>query len=68
MEFSLRPLGFIRFLQNNNRQAVNKMKWIENQKVQSKTVGIVLESLSVIVTLCVCVCVALRAVKYAINV
>ena len=28
MEFSLRPLGFMEFLQNNNDQAVNKMKWI----------------------------------------
>ena len=27
MEFSLRPLGFMEFLQNNNHQAVNKMKF-----------------------------------------
>ena len=26
MEFSLRPLGFMEFLQNNNHLAVNKMK------------------------------------------
>ena len=26
MEFSLRPLGFMEFLQNNNHQAVSKMK------------------------------------------
>ena len=26
MEFSLRPLGFMEFLQNNSHQAVNKMK------------------------------------------
>ena len=38
MEFCLRPLGFIKFLQNNNHLAVNKMKGIENRKIQSKTV------------------------------
>ena len=26
MEFSQRPLGFMKFLQNNNHQAVNKTK------------------------------------------
>ena len=26
MEFSLQPLGFMEFLQNNNHQTVNKMK------------------------------------------
>ena len=40
MEFSQRPLGFMQFLQNNNHQAVNEMKWIENWKIQSKTAGI----------------------------
>ena len=39
MEFCLRPLGFMKFFQNNNRQADNKMQRIE--KIQSKTVGIV---------------------------
>ena len=34
MEFRLQPLGFMEFLQNNNHQAVKKMKWIE--KIQSK--------------------------------
>ena len=28
MEFSLRPQSFVEFLQNNNHQAVNKMKII----------------------------------------
>ena len=50
------------FLQNNNHRAVNKMKWIENRKIQSKTVGILKESLRVIVSahvwMCVCVCVS----------
>ena len=32
MEFRLQLLGFMKFLQNNNNQAVKKMKWIENQK------------------------------------
>ena len=32
VEFRLRPLGFMEVLQNNNHQAVNKMKWIENRK------------------------------------
>ena len=32
MKFRLRPLGFMCFLQNNNHQAVKKMKWIENRK------------------------------------
>ena len=27
MEFGLRPLGFMEFLQNNNHEAVNKMKF-----------------------------------------
>ena len=40
MEFSLQTLGFMEFLQHNNHQAVNKMKKIENRKIQSKTVGI----------------------------
>ena len=30
MENCLRPLGFIKFLQNNNHLADNKMKLIEN--------------------------------------
>ena len=61
MEFSLRPLGFMEFLQNNNHQTVNKMKWIENRK---KNPGILSESLRVIVSVCVnecmCVCMSLR--------
>ena len=32
MEFRLRPLGFMEFLQNNNHHTVKKMKGIENQK------------------------------------
>ena len=32
MEFRLQPLGFMDFFQNNNHQAVKKMKWIENRK------------------------------------
>ena len=32
MEFRLQPLGFMGFLQNNNHQAINKIKWIENKK------------------------------------
>ena len=33
MEFCLRFLGFIKFLQNNNHQAVNKMKCVEKRKI-----------------------------------
>ena len=33
MKFCLWPLGFIKFLQNNNYQAVNKMK---KKKFQTK--------------------------------
>ena len=40
MEFSLQPLGFMKFLQNNNHLADNRMKWIENWKILSKTFGI----------------------------
>ena len=36
MEFSLRLLGFMEFLQNNNHLAVNKMKCIENRKYSQK--------------------------------
>ena len=64
MEFSLRPLGFMEFLQNNNHQAVNKMNWIENRKLQSKTVGILLETLRVIVGVCVFVCVCVYIYIY----
>ena len=28
MEFGQRPVGFMKFLKNNNEHAVNKMKWI----------------------------------------
>ena len=38
MEFSLRPLGFMEFLQNNNHQAVKKMKK-ENCKKLHETQG-----------------------------
>ena len=62
MEFSLQPLGFMEFLQNNNHQAINKMKWIANRKIQSKTVGILKETLRVILGVCDfrCVCVCAR--------
>ena len=40
MEFRLRPLGFMEFLQSNNHQAVKKMKWIEAKKYSQKIVGI----------------------------
>ena len=52
MEFSLRPLSFKEFLQNNNHQAVYTMKWTE-KKIQPKTVGILKESVRVIVCVCV---------------
>ena len=44
------------FLQNNNDLADNKMKWIENRKIHSKTVWIVLESLRVLEYVCVYAC------------
>ena len=51
-------LGFPEvFLQNNNHPADNKMKRIENRKIQLKTVRIVLESFRVLVSVCPCVCV-----------
>ena len=41
MEFRLRTLGFMEFfLQNNNHQAVKKMKWIENRKNTLKLIQI----------------------------
>ena len=66
MEFRLQPLGFVEFfLQNNNHQAVKKMKWIENRKnTIKKTVGILFDSLCVVVSVWVCVglvCVCVRA-------
>ena len=39
MEFGLRSLGFMEFLQNNNHQAVNKMKGIEIEKYSQKPLG-----------------------------
>ena len=67
MEFSLRPLGFMQFLQNNNHQAVNEMKWIENWKIQSKTAGILKESLRVIVSVWVCLCVLVVVAYYCVR-
>ena len=32
MEFSLQPLDFMEFLQNNSHRAVNKMKWSKIEK------------------------------------
>ena len=49
MEFRLRPLGFIVFLQNNNEM---NRKW---KKYSQKTVGTLSESLRVIVSVWVCV-------------
>ena len=36
IEFGLWPLGFMELLQNNNHPAVNKIKCIENRKIQTK--------------------------------
>ena len=56
MEFGVRPLGFMEFLQNNNHQAVNKMKWIENRKIQSTVGNFTSDCKCVCVCVCVCVC------------
>ena len=55
MEFSLWPLGFMELLQNNNHQAVNKMKWNESkiEKYNQKPLGFCRK---LYVWLCVCVC------------
>ena len=59
------------FLQNNNHQAVKKMKWIENRKnTVKKTVGILFNSLHMVVSVWVCagVCVFLCGLQLPINV
>ena len=54
MELRLRSMHFMElfffFLQNNNHQTVNKMKWIENRKNR-------VETLRVIVNVWFCECV-----------
>ena len=51
MEFDCDPRVSWSFLQNNNHQAVKKMKWIKNRKnTVKKTVGILYDSLHVIVS------------------
>ena len=50
MEFGLWPLGFVEFLQNNNHQAVNKMKY--NVVTIFSMQG---NNLSIYLSMCVCV-------------
>ena len=54
MEFCLRPLGLMKFLQNNNNQAVNKMKGIEKYSQEPSGLS---RTLYLCVCVCVCVCV-----------
>ena len=61
MEVCLQPLCFMNFLQNNNNQADDQMKWIENRKSNQKPLGLC-KNLYARVCVCVCVCVGYSCV------
>ena len=59
MEFSLRPLGFMEFLQNNNHLAVNKMKRNESKNTVENSWDFEGNFTCDCVCVCVCVCVCM---------
>ena len=63
MEFSLRPMGFMGFLQNNNYQAVSKMKWIENRNIVKNRWDF--DGIFTYVCVCACMCVCVCVCEYA---
>ena len=66
MEFRLRPLGFMEFFFAKQQSSENEMNR-KSKKYSKKTVGILSESLCVIVSVweCVCVCVCMYVGGYS---